>query len=53
MVQFSSATFNGLESTGEVLISIEISGAINTINITINIKFSGITAAGRTCLNHR
>ena len=47
-VQFSSATFSGLESSSEVLINIEISGAISTTNISINIELYGITATGKT-----
>ena len=45
-IQFSSANFNGSESSGEVLISIVILGAISTTNIRINVMLSGITATG-------
>ena len=46
-VQFSSATFNGLESSGEVLISIVISGANSTTNISIDIELNERNATGK------
>ena len=45
-VQFASATFSGLESSGEILVSILITGGIPTVNISVNVIFSEATATG-------
>lgn len=46
-VQFSSATFSGLESSGEVLISIVISGVNSTTNISIDVELNERNATGK------
>ena len=46
-VQFASATFSALESSGEILINIIIiSGRTPNVSISFNISFSEATATG-------
>ena len=45
-VHFSSATFSGLESSGEILVSITITGGTPTTNILVNVSFIEATATG-------
>ena len=45
-VQFTSATYSGLESSGEVLATIMILGGIPKVSISVNIRFSEVTATG-------
>ena len=45
-IQFSSANFSGSESSGVVLIGIEISGAKSTTNISVNIELNEMNATG-------
>ena len=47
MVQFTSTTFSGSESSGEVLVTLALSGGVSTSNnITVLINLNGITATG-------
>ena len=47
-VQFASATFSALESSGEILITIIIiSGRILNASISVNVNFSETTATGK------
>ena len=45
-VQFESAIYSGLESSGEILVSIEIVGQIPDLNISVYVEFSEATATG-------
>ena len=45
-VQFASTLYSGLESSGEILVSIKIVGGIPTVNISVNVEFSEATATG-------
>ena len=45
-VQFEAANFEGLESSGEVSITIVIEGGIPTIDIFVEVSFSEATAIG-------
>ena len=44
--QFASTVFNGLESSGEILLTIMVIGGIPNVNISVNIGFSEATATG-------
>ena len=46
MVQFTSTHFNGSESSGEVIVTLVLSGGVSTSNITILISLYGLTATG-------
>ena len=48
MVQFTSANFDGSESSGEVLVSLALSGGVSTSNVTIMISLYGLTATGNS-----
>ena len=45
-VQFASTLYSGLESSGEILVSIKIVGGIPTVTISVNVEFSEATATG-------
>ena len=45
-IQFASATFSGLESSGEIIVSIIITGGIPATSIFVNVSFSEATATG-------
>ena len=45
-VQFASTTFSGLESSGEILVSVIITGVIPIRDISVNISFAEATATG-------
>ena len=45
MVQFASSSFSGSESSGEVLVTLALSG-VSTSNITVTISLNGIDATG-------
>ena len=46
MVEFTSSSFSGSESSGEVLVTLTLSGGVSTSNITVMISLNGITAEG-------
>ena len=46
MVQFTSTHFNGSESSGEVLVTLALSGGVSSSNITVLINLNEITATG-------
>ena len=46
MVEFTSTNFSGSELSGEVLVTLALSGEVSTVNITIMINLNGITATG-------
>ena len=48
MVQFTSANFDGSESSGEVLVSLALSGGVSTNDVTIMISLYGLTATGNS-----
>ena len=43
-VQFASATFSGSESSGEILVTININGRTPNVDISVNLNFSEETA---------
>ena len=45
-VQFASATYSAVETSGELFITIIIRGGVPTRNVAINITFSILTATG-------
>ena len=45
-VQFASAAFSGLESSGEILVSVVITGGIPNATVSVGISFTGLTATG-------
>ena len=45
-VQFTSSVFSGFESSGEVLVTLALSGGVNSSNITVMISLNGIIATG-------
>ena len=45
-VQFASATYSGKESSGEILITVIITGGASNVDISVTIGFSEITATG-------
>jgi len=45
-VQFTSATYSGLESSGEVLATIVILGGMPNVSISVNVRLSEATATG-------
>ena len=45
-VQFASTIYSGLESSGEILVSIVIVGGIPDSNISVDVEFSEATATG-------
>jgi len=47
MVQFTSTSFDGSESSGEVLVGVALSGGTADNNITITISLIGINATGQ------
>ena len=46
IVQFASTTFTGLESSGEIIVSIVITGRIPNTTVPIVVGFTSLTAAG-------
>ena len=46
MVQFTTSSFSGLESSGEVLVTLMLSGGVSTSDITVMISLNGIDASG-------
>ena len=46
LVQFTSTSFSGSESSGEVLVTVALSGGVDSSNVTIFINLNGITATG-------
>ena len=46
MVQFTSSSFSGSESSGEVLVTLALSRGVSTSNITVTISLNGIDATG-------
>ena len=46
MVQFTSSSFSGSESSGEVVVTLMLSGGVSTSNITVMISLNGINATG-------
>ena len=46
MVEFTSTSFTGSESSGEVLVTLMLSGGVSTSNITVMIDVKGTTATG-------
>ena len=46
MVEFASSSFSGSESSGEVLVTLKLSGGVSISNITVMISLNGITATG-------
>ena len=51
-VQFTSATYSGLESSGEVLATIVILGGMPNVSISVNVRFSEATATGKLSPSH-
>ena len=45
-VQFASATFSGLESSGEIFVSVAITGGIPSTTVSVVISFTTLTATG-------
>ena len=45
-VQFESIIFSGLESSGEILISVIITGGTPIVDTSVNISFLEATATG-------
>ena len=45
-VQFASTTFSGLESSGEIFVSVVITGGIPSTTVSVVIIFTTLTAAG-------
>ena len=45
-VQFASATYSGKESSGEILITVIITGGTSNLDISVTIGFSEVTAIG-------
>ena len=45
-VQFASTTFSGLESSGEIFVSVVITGGVPSTTVTVAIIFTALTAAG-------
>ena len=45
-VQFASHTFSGSESSGEILVTINISGRTPNVDISVSLNFSKETATG-------
>ena len=45
-VQFGSTTFNASESSGEILVTINISGRTPNVDISVDLNFSEVTATG-------
>ena len=45
-VQFSSTVFSGLESSGEIVITVIIRGGTPNINTSLYVAFSEATATG-------
>ena len=43
-IQFASATFNGSESSGEILVSLLVIGAVSSNEIDVTIKLNEGTA---------
>ena len=53
MVQFTSSSFSGSESSGEVLVTLMLSaGGVSTSNITVMISLNGINATGYIMIIH-
>ena len=49
MVQFTASSFSGSESSGEVLVTLALSGGVSSSNITVLISLNEITATGNLC----
>ena len=45
-VQFTLATYSGKESSGEILITVIITGGTSNVDISVTIGFSEATATG-------
>ena len=45
-VQFASTTFSGLESSGEIFISVAIIGGIPSTTVSVVLSFTILTATG-------
>ena len=45
-VQFASTAFSGLESSGEILALVVITGGIPSTTVSVVINFTRLTAAG-------
>ena len=45
-VQFASTAFSGVESSGEILVLVIITGGTPMVDISVNISFSEVTATG-------
>lgn len=45
-IQFVSSTFSGLESSGEIFVTIVLMGAIPDVTFSISVNFSEVTATG-------
>ena len=45
-VQFASDTYSALESSGDMTITVIITGGTPTVMISVNVNFSGSTATG-------
>ena len=46
MVQFASSAFSGSESSGEVLVTLMLSGGVSTSSIPVMINLETLTATG-------
>ena len=46
MVEFTSSSFSGSESSGEVLVTLMLSRGVSTSDITVMISLNGINATG-------
>ena len=46
MVQFISSSFSGSESSGEVLVTLAVSGGVSTSSIPVMISLEILTATG-------
>jgi len=47
MIQFSSTSFSGSESSGEVIVSIVMLGGTADSNINVMVRLNGMTAKGQ------
>ena len=52
MVEFALSSFSGSESSGQVLVTLALSGGVSTSNITVMISLNGIDATGYWSLIH-
>ena len=46
VVEFTSSSFSGSESSGEILVTLMLSGGVRTSDVTIMISLNGINATG-------